>query len=62
LHLYKDLLLKNAIEYQKKGDYPIRVWTVNEVREMEQLLQMKHIDTIMTDYPKEAISLRNAKS
>jgi glycerophosphoryl diester phosphodiesterase len=61
LHLYKDLLLKNADEYQDKRDYPIRVWTVNEVSEMKQLLQMKHIDTIMTDYPKEAISLRNAK-
>ena len=58
LHLHKDLLLNGV--YDKKGgaDFSIRVWTVNNEIEMEQLLKMNNVETIMTDFPKEAISLR----
>ena len=61
LHLYKDILLKNVDVYENNENYHIRAWTVNDVSEMEQLFQMKYIDTIMTDFPKKAISLRNTK-
>jgi glycerophosphoryl diester phosphodiesterase len=61
LHLHKDLLLKGVNYGQSADDFSIRVWTVNDEQEMEQLLNMNNIETIMTDFPKEAFSLRNAK-
>ncbi|MBS4178866.1 glycerophosphodiester phosphodiesterase [Lederbergia citrea] len=58
LHLHKDLLLKDRIS---ADDFSIRVWTVNDEKEIEQLLNKNNIDVIMTDFPKEAISLRNIR-
>lgn len=56
LHLHKDLLLKD--EHYSQNDFSIRVWTVNNEKEIEQLLNMNNIEAIMTDFPEKAISLR----
>ncbi|MGG3572335.1 glycerophosphodiester phosphodiesterase [Bacillus gobiensis] len=58
LHLHKDLLLQGDV--QSADDFSIRVWTANDEKEIEQLLSMNHVEAIMTDFPKEAISLRHA--
>ena len=59
LHLHKDLLLDVVKMYEQGADEcKIRVWTVNDEKEMEQLLTMNHIEAIMTDFPKEAICLK----
>jgi glycerophosphoryl diester phosphodiesterase len=60
LHLHKDLLLQDVNYGQSADHFSIRVWTVNDEKEMEQLLNMNNIETIMTDFPKKAFSLRNA--
>ncbi|MFJ5622542.1 glycerophosphodiester phosphodiesterase [Peribacillus loiseleuriae] len=62
LHLHKDLLLNKENYGLSADDFKIRVWTVNDQKEMEQLVNMNNIDTIMTDYPKEAFFLRNVQS
>lgn len=58
LHLHKDLLLQGNV--QRADDFSVRMWTVNDKKEMKQLLSMKHVEAIMTDFPEEAISIRNA--
>lgn len=59
LHLYKDIVLQDVKYGQSVDEYSIRVWTVNDQKEIEQLLAMNTIETIMTDFPKDAIVLRN---
>ncbi|TQR29293.1 glycerophosphodiester phosphodiesterase [Lysinibacillus sphaericus] len=58
LHLHKDLLLNGVYDKKSGADFNIRVWTVNNGKEMEQLLKMNNVETIVTDFPREAISLR----
>jgi glycerophosphoryl diester phosphodiesterase len=58
LHLHKDLLLNGAYDKKSGSDFSMRLWTVNNEIEMEQLFKMNNVETIMTDFPKEAISLR----
>ncbi|EKN71476.1 glycerophosphoryl diester phosphodiesterase [Neobacillus bataviensis LMG 21833] len=59
LHFYKDVLLTNDNYKKNPAPFNIRVWTVNQEDEMKQLLRMETIDTIMTDFPKEAALLRD---
>lgn len=61
LHLHKDLLLKGSNYEQNTNDFKIRVWTVNDEKEIQQLLNMDNVETIMTDFPKKALFLRNGK-
>jgi glycerophosphoryl diester phosphodiesterase len=61
LHLYKDIVLQDVKYQQSMDDYSIRVWTVNDQKEIKQLLVMDTIETIMTDFPQEAITLRNCR-
>jgi glycerophosphoryl diester phosphodiesterase len=57
LHLHKKVLLERKGEYT--GDFGIRVWTVNDEKEIEQLAKMNDVEAIMTDFPETAISIRN---
>ncbi|MBD1379802.1 glycerophosphodiester phosphodiesterase [Metabacillus arenae] len=61
IHLHKDLLLKEVYTGKSTDDFSIRVWTVNNEKELEHLSNMGNIEAIMTDFPKKAISLRNAR-
>jgi glycerophosphoryl diester phosphodiesterase len=58
LHLHKDLILNNGNFDQSFDEYSVRVWTVNNEKEIEQLLAMNNIDAIITDFPEEAIFLK----
>lgn len=59
LHLNRNMILANKEYWQDL--YPsIRAWTVNEEEEMQELLDL-HVDSIITDYPATAVSLRNKK-
>ena len=59
LHLYKDTVLQDEEYRQRMDNYSIRAWTVNDQKEIEQLLAMDAIEAIMTDLPQDAITLRN---
>lgn len=59
LHLHKDLLLRGHYDPPVEHlGYSIRVWTVNQEQEIAQLLNMAHVETIMTDFPQVAIAFR----
>ncbi len=61
LHLHKDLLLTSEKEEKGVDECSIRVWTVNDEKEMVQCLNMHNIEAMMTDFPKQAIALRNVR-
>lgn len=48
----------NAVDAFHNLYEQIRVWTVNEPEEIKQLLDLG-VDTIITDYPERALSIRN---
>jgi glycerophosphoryl diester phosphodiesterase len=57
-HLHKDLILSSGNFDQSSDEYKMRVWTVNDEKEIEQLLTMNNIEAIITDFPEEAICLK----
>ena len=57
-HLHKDFILRSENVEQGSDECKIRVWTVNDEKEIEQLLTMNHIEAIITDFPEEAICLK----
>ena len=59
LHLEKSIILSDSTKWK---DYfrRMRAWTVNESSEIKDLLDL-NIESIITDFPKEAIRLRNEK-
>ena len=59
LHMDKDIILKNP-EYWQTIAKKLRVWTVNDESDMNQLLDMG-IDALITDYPEIAIKQRPLK-
>lgn len=73
MHLMSTLNISEATEIKQLVDFiegsnsvdafhnlyeQIRVWTVNEPEEIKQLLDLG-VDTIITDYPERALSIRN---
>lgn len=52
-------LLEESIEKNQAGR-PLRFWTVNSLSDMDQCLTHS-VDTLMTDYPQTAISLRKSQ-
>ena len=56
LHLNKSVVLSNPGVWQSLGSL-LRIWTVNEEEEIQQLLDM-NVAAIITDYPDKALALR----
>ena len=54
---YKDQVDSSVVEYCKKMNLKLNVWTVNDPVEMKKLLDM-HINSLVTDYPDLAFLLK----
>ncbi|MBY0123524.1 glycerophosphodiester phosphodiesterase [Bacillus sp. S/N-304-OC-R1] len=59
LHVYVPVSFTDMSKESTKMGFPVRVFTVNEEIQMNQLIDLK-IDTIMTDYPEKALKLRDS--
>ncbi|MBM4760995.1 glycerophosphodiester phosphodiesterase [Bacillus sp. B15-48] len=57
LHLFKSIVLTD-IDTWKPVAQSLRLWTVNETDELQQLLALE-VDTIITDFPQRAIIIRD---
>ncbi|MDL4841886.1 glycerophosphodiester phosphodiesterase [Aquibacillus rhizosphaerae] len=59
LHINKDIVLSDRSHWTHLSSH-IRVWTANSREEIQQLLEMS-VNSIITDYPERALSLRNER-
>jgi len=59
LHLDKSIILSNSSRWNKYSQM-IRAWTVNKPNQIKELLEL-NIAAIITDFPKEALTIRNQK-
>lgn len=60
LHPSKKLTNKKLITLAKEKQIPIRIFTVNKVKEMESFFEMS-CTSMITDYPELALKVRNKK-
>ena len=59
LHLSKSIVLKNQENWNHLKE-SIRLWTVNDGNELRKLIDM-NVETIITDFPEEALSIRSER-
>lgn len=57
LHVYQPVAFTEMSREAEKNGFPVRVFTVNHRDQMKQLMEIR-VDTIMTDYPEQAIQIR----
>ncbi|CEG28897.1 glycerophosphodiester phosphodiesterase [Bacillus sp. B-jedd] len=59
LHVYLPVAYMDMVKEAPAHGFPVRVFTVNKEKDMRKLMEAG-VDTIMTDYPELAVSIRDA--
>ncbi|MEK5379940.1 glycerophosphodiester phosphodiesterase [Niallia sp. FSL W8-0635] len=60
LHLHKDMVIDHLNDWKELKNL-VRVWTVNQIEEMVQLIEA-NVEAIITDYPEQAIAIRQERA
>ncbi|RKQ33536.1 glycerophosphodiester phosphodiesterase [Oceanobacillus halophilus] len=60
IHLSKDILLSNVYQF-KELSRNLRVWMVNDIDEIKQLIDL-NVDSIITDFPERALFYRSERA
>ncbi|GAA0322455.1 glycerophosphodiester phosphodiesterase [Bacillus carboniphilus] len=58
LHVYEPVAFTETAHEALKNNFPVRTFTVNNKNHMRALME-QNISAIMTDYPKEALTIRS---